>query len=403
MRLCYHFHHVMSPQSRASNEVFQGESVELGKARLRLGCVAIALLKPLFLPLFYINAPESFPLVLALYCCLVLICAVTYYLSYRVQRPYTLVIFMLVSTYWLVVLSLFATGMSNSIFFPLLLMCITGIGLIASWSLIHSLIVFGLIVGFYFGGVLLFDPAVDRQRITIQAMAIGDATLVGTFGIYLLEQVRRKEFRKRIVAYKDRELIGRMLHDSLGADLHNIGLLCELTQRHALNNREVNENISRIAETSRKGLEDIRDFLSMEDRDNILLNDLSNRMRDYGNRVFAGNGTAFTFHVALSAPERSVSHFYACNLYLLYKEAVTNVARHAHAKTLAVSMASDGKNLSLTLRDDGSGFGQKTPSTGGRGLNNIRARAEELGGALEILTQQGHGTELRLVIPVSDD
>ncbi len=377
MRLCYHFHHVMSPQSRASNEVFQGESVELGKARLRLGCVAIALLKPLFLPLFYINAPESFPLVLALYCCLVLICAVTYYLSYRVQRPYTLVIFMLVSTYWLVVLSLFATGMSNSIFFPLLLMCITGIGLIASWSLIHSLIVFGLIVGFYFGGVLLFDPAVDRQRITIQAMAIGDATLVGTFGIYLLEQVRRKEFRKRIVAYKDRELIGRMLHDSLGADLHNIGLLCELTQRHALNNREVNENIARIAETSRKGLEDIR--------------------------VFAGNGTAFTFHGALSAPERSVSHFYACNLYLLYKEAVTNVARHAHAKTLAVSMASDGKNLSLTLRDDGSGFGQKTPSNGGRGLKNIRARAEELGGALEILTQQGHGTELRLVVPVSDD
>ncbi len=343
----------MALHIKSSNEAFQLESVELGRARLRLGCIAIALLKPLFLPLFYINAPESFPQVLGLYFGLVLICAVSYYLSYKVQNPYALSIVMLVSTYWLVVLSLFATGMSNSVFFPLLLMCITGIGLIASWSIIHSLIVFGLIIGFYFGGVLLFDPAVDRHRISIQAMAIGDATLVGTLGIYLLEQVRQKEFRKRITAYRDRESIGRMLHDSLGADLHNIRLLCELTQRTALDRREVSDNIARISETSRRGLEDIRDFLSLEDRDRIPLHDLSNRMRDYGNRIFVDNGTALTFHGALSAPERTVSHFYACNLYLLYKEALTNVVRHAHAKTLVVTMVSDVKSLSLAIRVNG--------------------------------------------------
>lgn len=183
----------MALKSKSSNEAFQLESLELARARLRLGCVAIALLKPLFLPLFYVNAPESFPQVLGLYFGLVLICAGSYYLSYKVQNSHALSIIMLVSTYWLVVLSLFVTGMSNSVFFPLLLMCITGIGLIASWNIIHSLIVFGLIIGFYFGGVLIFDPAIDWRRFSIQAMAVGDATLVGTLGIYLLEQVREKE------------------------------------------------------------------------------------------------------------------------------------------------------------------------------------------------------------------
>ena len=52
----------------------------------------------------------------------------------------------------------------------------------------------------------------------------------------------------------------------------------------------------------------------------------------------------------------------------------------------------------MTIRDDGTGFALGTPSTGGRGLQNMRRRLEELGGRLSI--RSNHGTVLRFVVPL---
>lgn len=384
---------------RNDDAVFHLETLELGKARLRLGCVAIALLKPLFLPLFYINAPAAFQLVLLLYLGIVLICAGSYYLSYQLKNPYPLAIIMLVSTYGLVVVSLHVTGMSNSVFFPLLLMCITGIGLIAPWRLWHSAVVFGAIVALYFGVILLFDRAIDWRRLSIQLMAVGDATLIGTLGIYLLEQVRHKEFKKRIAAFRDREALGRMLHDSLGADLHNIRLLCELTERLPHDSEEARRNIARMSYISKKGLDDIRDFLSIQDRDGIMLYELVNRMRDYGSAVF---GDRFRLEEAAPSDGRELSLYQACNLYLLYKEALANIRKHAAADRVAVTMALEEEKLNLSIRDWGKGFAYK-PDANGRGVRNMRARADDLGGTVSIHSEAGQGTEVRLSVPMRND
>jgi signal transduction histidine kinase len=80
-------------------------------------------------------------------------------------------------------------------------------------------------------------------------------------------------------------------------------------------------------------------------------------------------------------------------------EALTNIARHAHADRAEVILATDGRELALTVRDNGVGI----PPDGRRsGLRNLAERAEELGGRLEWDCPTGGGTTLVWRVPVTE-
>jgi signal transduction histidine kinase len=85
-------------------------------------------------------------------------------------------------------------------------------------------------------------------------------------------------------------------------------------------------------------------------------------------------------------------------LYLVLKEAVTNVLRHAEARTMELTILRSGRGLVATLRDDGRGFSPDAPrkSRGGHGLGNMRARAEALGAVFGIESAPGEGTTIRM-------
>src|SRR5690606_7022614 len=86
-------------------------------------------------------------------------------------------------------------------------------------------------------------------------------------------------------------------------------------------------------------------------------------------------------------------------LALVLREAVTNIARHAHAGTARVAFERDGGQLQVLVSDDGVG-GAGTRS-GGNGLGGMRERAAKLGGTLAIESPSRGGTRLRLRLPVS--
>lgn len=80
------------------------------------------------------------------------------------------------------------------------------------------------------------------------------------------------------------------------------------------------------------------------------------------------------------------------------QEAFANIARHARANTVKVCLQQVAGRIELTVRDDGAGF-DTNEATNGMGLANMRARAEEFGGELEITSRPGTGTEIRFSIP----
>jgi signal transduction histidine kinase len=97
------------------------------------------------------------------------------------------------------------------------------------------------------------------------------------------------------------------------------------------------------------------------------------------------------------------------NLFLLFKEALHNVVKHASATEAGLAVEVNEAEFCLILEDNGKGF-STSPKSGasapdrilsGRGLENMAARAHDLGGTLEIDSKPGHGTRLILRLPLS--
>lgn len=96
------------------------------------------------------------------------------------------------------------------------------------------------------------------------------------------------------------------------------------------------------------------------------------------------------------------------NLYRVAQEALANIARHAHARSVALQLAFDDARLALTIRDDGCGF--VVPSTlnelaaaGHFGLVGLRERVELIGGALTVESAPSEGTMVRVVWQMVND
>ena len=83
--------------------------------------------------------------------------------------------------------------------------------------------------------------------------------------------------------------------------------------------------------------------------------------------------------------------------YRIGIEALTNVARHARTTRAGVAVEIDGDQLSLTVTDDGVGWGGERV---GVGVLAMRERAEELGGRLDIESVRGAGTAVRVRLPL---
>jgi signal transduction histidine kinase len=87
--------------------------------------------------------------------------------------------------------------------------------------------------------------------------------------------------------------------------------------------------------------------------------------------------------------------------YRIIQEALTNVARHADARSVRISIAVEGDVLELTIIDDGLGADTRAPRTG-NGIVGMRERAASVGGQLSASGRPGGGFHIRATCPTSE-
>jgi signal transduction histidine kinase len=85
----------------------------------------------------------------------------------------------------------------------------------------------------------------------------------------------------------------------------------------------------------------------------------------------------------------------ATPVYLIVREALVNVHKHANAERVSVQVASDGQHVFVGVRDDGVGGAD----AGGNGMTGMRARAEELGGSFKVTSSPKTGTAIEVRLP----
>ena len=110
----------------------------------------------------------------------------------------------------------------------------------------------------------------------------------------------------------------------------------------------------------------------------------------------AGAGVTPTVHV--SGMEGTPDHVIAL-VWRVAREAIRNAVRHADATTVRVDVLGEGRQVSLTVSDDGVGF---DPTVDGRqdsyGLRGLQSLVEDGGGRLQVQSASGAGTTLRMVV-----
>ena len=190
------------------------------------------------------------------------------------------------------------------------------------------------------------------------------------------------------------------LHDDVGSGLSQVAILSEVARRDAAPGAAA--LMTETAGLARAMRESLSDIVWAVDPRKDKLADLVRRMRQVAFNALEADGCQVEFHapgddrierVGL-APDRRR------HLLLIFKEAVTNIVRHAHASRVAIDLTLHSGAISLAIHDDGRGFdpGRRFD---GHGLHSMERRAAELGAQLSIESTPETGTTMRVHVPLA--
>lgn len=202
------------------------------------------------------------------------------------------------------------------------------------------------------------------------------------------------------ILYKEKEDILRTVHDSLSADIYNIILLSEPRHNGGSADQDVMRRQEMIHAMSRSCLENIKDVLFSADNENATLNALTDRIINYCGKVLRPLGVAFTYEDKTDDGETVFSPTVIFNINMIFKEAICNTIRHSGASSVVMRAERGKERLHLSLHDNGAGCKIDETSPRGRGIGNMRQRAETIGATLTIDSTPGKGTVITLTVAV---
>lgn len=207
---------------------------------------------------------------------------------------------------------------------------------------------------------------------------------------------RAAAFRERheLLLAKDRDRIARDLHDLVIQRIFATGM--QLKAASGLESDELRARVGDAVGELDIAIKDLRTTIYELGRGGTgaLLDGVRALLREYA--VVLG----FVPLLRSSGPvDHAVREATGEQLLLSLRETLSNVARHAGATSTTVELAAGPAWLSLKVTDDGRGFDLGTVQQG-RGLGNLRHRAEALGGELKVTTAPGGGTAVEWVVPV---
>lgn len=123
------------------------------------------------------------------------------------------------------------------------------------------------------------------------------------------------------------------------------------------------------------------------------------RMREYATGILEARNIEFDFQVDDKINELKLDMEARRALFLIFKEAINNIAKYSHAIRAEVQLSYRDKWLHMKIMDNGIGF-ELEDVNAGNGLDNMVKRAKTLKGQLKINSMPDLGTEISLGIPV---
>ncbi len=208
----------------------------------------------------------------------------------------------------------------------------------------------------------------------------------------------RKRLEQEIldVSSRERQTIGRDLHDGLGQELTGVALMLRgLAKRIQKRCPDSIDHVNEIVLLVNQSIETARSLargLMPVNKDGA---GLAFSLRALAERSHALYGFQVQFRAKV-LPDLALSETTASHLYRIAQEALTNTARHGRASAAAIFLLLTEEKFLLRISDNGVGLGAPSETTPGMGLKIMKYRASMIGARFEIVPNRPHGTVVRV-------
>ncbi|NYG60643.1 two-component system sensor histidine kinase UhpB [Nocardioides daedukensis] len=209
-------------------------------------------------------------------------------------------------------------------------------------------------------------------------------------------EIGRKESQLAALAAQEAERarIAQELHDSVGQSLTVV--LLELKAVAGRVDADAQLSLEGTRETVRASLDEVR-TVARQLRPHVLEDlGLRSALASLTTKLFSER-THVERGIAPGLPE--LDDHVELVIFRVAQEALTNVARHAHASTVDLRLSKVGNSVVLLVEDDGLGI---APGVRGTGIRGMEERAALVDATLEVTRREGRGTRVRLAVPIGD-
>lgn len=186
------------------------------------------------------------------------------------------------------------------------------------------------------------------------------------------------------------------LHDGVGAIMTNIGLLADTVNHRRTAPPDVLTTVSRLA---RAGLTEIRVFMRSLDDEERDWTAVVAELRQHGQAMLQPFQIAFRLEADIDPEAPHLTPFQYLTISRVFREALTNVTKHAHATAVVAHVSTGRERTVITIFDDGVGY-ERAPRSkeGGHGISAMRRRMADIGGNFHI--EEDSGTQVRFEMPL---
>lgn len=211
--------------------------------------------------------------------------------------------------------------------------------------------------------------------------------------IALIVYISRFHLRQELKFERLRTRIASDLHDEVGSVMTRIGLSAEILKINSLSDSERLTQVNEIADQSREATSTMRDVIWTIDARQGFRSQLLDKMRQHLREMCELSNFNYSFEVSDLKGDHKVNMSAKQAIYFIFKEAVNNAIKHSGGDLIVVKIEKIKEKFHMTVRDNGTGFIHRENQ--GMGLQNIRMRAQQINGKIEI--QGDDGCCIRLI------
>ena len=194
--------------------------------------------------------------------------------------------------------------------------------------------------------------------------------------------------------------ISRDLHDNIGAQLtFIISSIDNLKYGFDIKDEQLNQKLSSISNFTSSTIYELRDTIWAMNKNEITFEDLQARISNFIDKAnLADNATSFSFVVHDDVDTSKVfSSVEGMNIHRVLQEAIHNSLKYSEASQIKIEVLKKEQSICFEASDNGKGFDLKTVEKG-NGLTNMKKRIHDIGGDLQIQSEDQKGTKVMITI-----